>query len=692
MANGIDVGKAYVQIIPSADGIAGSISSILNDEAESAGLSAGTKVSGGVGKALKVGLGTTAAVAGIAVAGVSAVGGAITSTAKDTAAYGDNIDKLSQKIGISAEAFQEWDYVFSQSGTDIGVLQTGMKTLRNAMDNLGDSTGEAVVDQAKLQEAQLKYQNKLLDVENAQNAYNAAVAKSGEGSDEAQKALIKLQKAQNDAELAMSKVEAAAAGETKQLSDAGAALLELGVSATDANGELRDEEEVFADVITALQGMENETERARLASLLLGKGGTELGALLNTSAEDTQALKDQIHELGGVMSDDAVKNAAAFTDAQDNLSRAMDGVKNQIGASFLPAFTDIANGFAELIAGNDDAVDKISQGFAGIADNIAEATPGILDTFTGIIEAIAPIAPELITTLATGILDALPELMPVAVDIITQLTQTLIDNLPLIIDTGVQLLLMLVLGIADALPELIPAAVDAILTIVDALLDNIDLLVDAAIKLTIGIAEGLIKALPKLIEKAPIIISKLVSALVTNIPKLIAAGWDLIKGLAEGILKMIPELATIGWNLVMGLIDGLAQGWDRLWDWLTSVCGNLIEHIKNMFGVASPSKVFAQIGAYCVEGFDNAFDDFGEKAISDVEGVMDELEAIPVPELGADISLNGGFLTNASRGGIDVGGISISIVQRDDQDAYQLAQVVSDMINNEMYKVGAAYA
>lgn len=42
MANGIELAKAYVQIVPSADGIQGSISHIMGGEASAAGESAGT--------------------------------------------------------------------------------------------------------------------------------------------------------------------------------------------------------------------------------------------------------------------------------------------------------------------------------------------------------------------------------------------------------------------------------------------------------------------------------------------------------------------------------------------------------------------------------------------------------------------------------------------------------------------------
>ena len=74
-----------------------------------------------------IGKTTAAAVTDIGTAAVAA-GKAIWDMANETAA-GDKIDKTSQKIGIIAEAYQEWAYVFERSGANVDNLQAGMKTL-----------------------------------------------------------------------------------------------------------------------------------------------------------------------------------------------------------------------------------------------------------------------------------------------------------------------------------------------------------------------------------------------------------------------------------------------------------------------------------------------------------------------------------------------------------------------------------
>ena len=72
----------------------------------------------GLGSAAKVG---AAAVAAVGAAAVGA-GAAIVKSTGEVATYGDNIDKMSQKLGLSYEGFQKWDYILSQSGADINSM------------------------------------------------------------------------------------------------------------------------------------------------------------------------------------------------------------------------------------------------------------------------------------------------------------------------------------------------------------------------------------------------------------------------------------------------------------------------------------------------------------------------------------------------------------------------------------------
>ena len=84
------------------------------------------------------------------VAGVTAAAGALVGMASKTAETTDRIDKMSQKVGLSREGFQEWDFIMSQSGMSVDQLQVGFKTMRTAMDQAIDGTGKGAESFAKL--------------------------------------------------------------------------------------------------------------------------------------------------------------------------------------------------------------------------------------------------------------------------------------------------------------------------------------------------------------------------------------------------------------------------------------------------------------------------------------------------------------------------------------------------------------
>lgn len=96
-------------------------------------------------------IGTTAskALTGVGVA-VLAVGAAFVKGVKDVSDYGSEVNDMSQKMNLATDTYQKWSYIFKQNGSDISVMQMGMKTLSNAVvdgskafDKLGVSLEDA---------------------------------------------------------------------------------------------------------------------------------------------------------------------------------------------------------------------------------------------------------------------------------------------------------------------------------------------------------------------------------------------------------------------------------------------------------------------------------------------------------------------------------------------------------------------
>lgn len=151
-------------------------------------------------------------------------------------------------------------------------------------------------------------------------------------------------------------------------------LEEIGISAADAMTETP--EELFDMVIKGLQGVDESTRRAYLADRLLGGAAKELNPLLNTSAEETQKLKDEVNALGGVMSDQLVDQSAKFQDSQTNLQTAWDGVKNHLAEKTLPGMTEIVDGLTLMLTGD------FKKGLETAADGVVDYLTALLESFS----------------------------------------------------------------------------------------------------------------------------------------------------------------------------------------------------------------------------------------------------------------------------------------------------------------------
>ena len=189
----------------------------------------------------------------------------------NTLAALDRVDKLSQKIGISAKAFQEWDYTLAQSGISIEGLQMGMKTLNDLLTS----------------------------------------AKNG----------------------------------TKTARDS---FEKLGLS-WQALSKMNTDDRLNA-IIAALQKVKDPVERSSLAVDMLGRAATELAPVLNTSAEETQALKDRAHELGLVLDDEVIKSGVEAGDALEDLKRSGKGFMTQVLVPIIPLLTKLFNGITKVLA------------------------------------------------------------------------------------------------------------------------------------------------------------------------------------------------------------------------------------------------------------------------------------------------------------------------------------------------------
>ena len=94
---------------------------------------------------------------------------------------------------------------------------------------------------------------------------------------------------------------------------------DLGVSITDNSGKMKTQEQMFNEMVIALQGMEEGPKKAALANNLLGKSASELAPLINGAAGSVEEMRKKANDLGLVLSDTAVDAGVKFSPAIEKL-------------------------------------------------------------------------------------------------------------------------------------------------------------------------------------------------------------------------------------------------------------------------------------------------------------------------------------------------------------------------------------
>ena len=623
MADGPNIASAYVQLIPTMEGAQEKIGEELGRAGEGAGKSAGAKI----GSAIKGAI--IAAGIGAAIKTAVDAGKQAWESIKTVAEYGDAVDKAAQKVGMSTDAYQKWDYALKLSGSSMDQTAMGVKTLTNTLED----------------------------------------ARAG----------------------------------TQSARDKFAA---LGISMDDLKDKSRDD--VFGMVVTQLQGVTDETQRAALATEMFGRSGMNMIPMLNMSSEELQKVMDEADRYGIVMSEDSVKAAAAFDDAMLKMQSTAQGVRNRVFGAMMPAITKIMDGFSDSLAGFEGGSEKISAGINDLVSQITDKIPyalellagvipeviggiataltgldwesisqSLLTAVTGLAEAAVQAAPQLagvamtlLTGLITGLATAAPTMLPQVTEAILGTITALFDHAPELLQAATALLLGLVDGIlasvevllgpsgqatlqsiidaiTAAIPMLLTAAVELLVGLLNYLIDNADTLIPAATELVITLVTGIGSMMGELFSVAIDLLLQFLAGL--NDPKtvgrILKAGVDIVLALVRSIGAQVSALWSAGMDIVRGIWQGISNGYQWIKNMISGWVGNVVSFIKNLFGIGSPSKVMAsQVGQWLPAGL--------------AEGIIDNKDVIgdAWDEVAGDLDTGASVnvLASASRIGTNV--------------------------------------
>ena len=690
--SGIELAKAYVQIIPSAQGIGGQIKKELGGEvepaAEETGVSAGQKLFGAIRKiAAAAGIGKVIKDSIVAGADLEQSIGGIETLFKESADQViANAKRAYQTAGMSANDYMELTTSFSASllsslGNDTAKaadvadmamtdmsdnsnkLGTNMEDIKNAyqgfakqnytmLDNLKLGYGGTQDEMKRLLEDARKITGVTYDIDNLADVYQAIHVIQGEldiTGTTAKEAASTISGSLNAMKAAYQNVM----GNLALGEDIGPSLNALKETAVTfvRDNLLPAAVNVVSALPTALVSL-----AAQLAAPMLHAG---VQAVLSLAAGLTSAIPELLREA----------------------TKALEGIVNAI-----------ITGVPALINAGMLLLNGLVQGLLEAVPELLAALPGIVDNLTTTLAAFLPQFISAVNLLVMGVVQALPtaiqQIVAVLPTLIDSLINVLLTLMPEIVDAGLALLSALV---AD-LPEIISAVAAAIPEIVDAIvnaiLSSIPLLIDAGIQLLTMLVGNLPAIINGIVSALPTIINSIVNAVLGSIPLLIRSGIQLFVALVSnlpaiisGVVAAVPQIidaivggfaggfdamANIGLNLIKGIWSGISDAAAWLKSKIAGFFGGVVDSIRDFFGIHSPSRLMAGIGKNMALGIGVGWEDtFPDIAKDITDSVKLDFDAGPV-SCGRDHNQSG----------------SVSVVQ----NIYSKAQTAADLMREAKWE------
>ena len=500
----------------------------------------------------------TAAKWGTAIVGAaSAAGAGLVKFAENAAGTADNVDKMSQKIGISRKAYQELDYICSQSGMSVDNLQAGMKSLVGVMDKASEGDDKAI---SKLEALGIAYQNA-----------DGSLRSSEEVMWDTLEAL---QNVSNETERSRMAVELFGRSGTEL-----APLLNSGVGSIDE----------------------------------MKQKAHELGLVLEDEVIDSGvSLTDTIDRLKRAFSGIVTRLGAT-------LMPIVEKICNMI-IDYMPQIQGLANELAPILIGFLDQVFPVLKDLAaGIVPQLMSLIKMLLPVITKLFSTLAPMVTSLISLLLPAIVNIVERLLPPLMRIINALLpllMTVFDLLmpiiDLILDLVGELLVSLVRALApviDKLARFLDKLLKPFIPIIQQICDILFGMFNPLFEALSPIFSKLMDVLMPLLELFAMLLNELLPYLIPFIEWLANTISDALGTSLESILGLLDSFILI-LNGVIDFITGVFSGdWDKAWRGILemfwgnfngianiaeSVVNSVIDLLNSLIG--SWSWIFEKIG------------------------------------------------------------------------------------------------
>lgn len=588
--------SAYVQIIPSADGISGKLAEVMGGEAASAG-----KISGkSLGSALVGSLTKVVAAAGIG----KMLGSAFTG--------GTAFESAMAKVGTIADTAKvPLESLSSQVLQVSGDMHIGANEIAEAAYqaiSAGQDTGNAVAfagQASMLAKAGFTSSASAVDIlTTALNAYGKGADEAGHVSD----VLLTTQNLGKTSvdELAgsMGRVIPLAAAynvSLENLSSGLAIMTANGIATAEAStytksmlNELGDTGSTVGKILKQQTGKsfaELNADGKSLGDVLqvlydsVGGNATKFAGLWSSVEAGTGALSlassgaDKFNGVLQQMQADSGLTQTAYDTMTDTMAYKLDGVKTNAQNLGTALFDAVSGRLGEGVALAGGYLQTLSEsvqqnGIAGLAQGLAAV---FTDLTTNIGPQLLQTGIDLLGKLGEGLVTGIPQLLAQALPVVANLASGLRENAGQLVDAGIQFILNLATGLMNGLPTMIAYLPGIVSDIAGIINDNAPKLLVAGVQLIVTLGQGLIQAIPTLVENIPQILMAVANVITAfnwlnlggNIIKLLGDGIKGMKGaltsgfksVLDGGINYIKSLPAkfIEWgkDMIMGLVKGI---------------------------------------------------------------------------------------------------------------------------------------
>lgn len=555
--NGTQLGKAYVQIVPSMQGLASELRRAFGDsmpDGHKFGSSLGGKVVSGFGSTIKKGF-ALAAKAGIATisAASAGIGAIVKSSASAYADYEQNIGGVETLFKDNADTIVKYaSEAYKTAGISANdYMQNVTSFSASLLQGLGGDTAQAAEIANEAMVDMSDNANKFgTDISSIQNAYQGFAKQNYTMLDN-----LKLGYGGTQSEMA------------RLINDSGVLGDSIKVDEKTVNSVS------FDKMIEAIHKVQTDlditgTTSKEAATTVSGSLDSVKAAWANLMAgmgDKNADLKNLIKEMVSTVKTFA-KNILPV------IKQALSGVTTLISELAPDIAAELPQLVSDLLPQLIEAGTQIFQALVkGISDNIGTITQAAITAITTIATALIQNTGPLVQALATiitTIAQALPTILP-------DLTEAIKQQMPLISQ-----------AILDSLPAIIECATQIIVTIAETLANNINLIVDGAVKIIDTLAMSLSDSdtAKKLTEAAFKIVFTLTKEIVKNLPDILASGIliavEIVKGIAQGMVDFFAPVSDALSDKLLDLTDWFSRKWNDFKEWGSDMIQAFIDGIK----------------------------------------------------------------------------------------------------------------